>query len=113
MPVAEGNKVEVVFFKPESWEYTKPGEMSHNDIEKILDNHGLKFADPISVAAVNEVDPTFGNKYPNGTQWKDSDGKWCVAKFGMHTEDFRDALQVHRGDEGWMACWWFACIRKK
>lgn len=110
MPKGDGDKAEVVFFKPEPWEYTKPGWMSDDDLEKVFDRRSLKSADPISVAAANEADEAFADEHPNATHWKDSGGEWCFAAFSLWSGD-RDVL-VSRGGHGWDGHWWFAGVRK-
>ncbi len=110
MPKGEGDEAAVVFFKPEPWEYTKPGWMSDDDLEKALDRRGLKSADPISLAAVNEADPAFADEHPNGTHWKDSGGKWCFAAFVLWSGDRSVSVRRRGGD--WRDRWLFAGLRK-
>ncbi len=110
MPKGEGDEAEVVFFKPEPWEYTKPGLMSDEDLEKALDRRGLKPADPYSVCAVNEADKAFADEHPNATHWKDSSGKWCFATFYLWFDGRR--MNVRRRGNDWDDRWWFAGVRK-
>jgi hypothetical protein len=79
MPKGEGDEVEVVLFKPDLSK--RDGYISDDDLEKEFDLRGLKPADPISVAAVNEADPAFADEKPHGTHWKDAKGNWCYAAF--------------------------------
>lgn len=99
MPKGEGDEVEVVFFKLGRF-------VSDDDLEKEYELRGLKSADPISVAAVNEADPAFADQRPNGTHWKNSAGKWCYAAF----DRWHDARRVYVGRHvfDWSDSWWFA-----
>lgn len=107
MPKGEGDEVEVVFFKPDLSE--RNGFISDDDLEKEFESRGLKPADPISVAAVNEADPAFADEKPHGTHWKDAKGNWCYAafnRFGVKRE-----VNVYRVDYVWNDDWWFAGVR--
>jgi len=106
MPRGEGAEVEVVFFKPEEWEYTGPAYMSDDDLEKALERRNLK-DDPMAVLAVNEADPTFADDKPHGIHWKDKDseGKWYCAEFGYwHGER---GVSGSCDSCGWSDAWWF------
>ena len=108
MPKGEGEEVEVVFFKPDLTD--RNGFISDDDLEKEFDLRGLKPADPISVAAVNEADHAFADEKPHGTHWKDADGKWCYATFCC----WRDGrgVYVDRSGFDWGDSWWFAGLHK-
>ncbi len=110
MPRGAGNDAEVHFFKPRPEEYTRPGFMSDEDLDKAFERRGLKAADPYSVAAVNEDDPAFADDHPNATHWKDAAGKWCFAAFSRWYDE-RD-VRVYRIDDDWGGRWWFAGVRK-
>src|SRR3989344_7634417 len=105
----EGDETEVVFFKPEPWEYTRPDFMSDDDFEKALGRRNLKSAPPDDVAAVNEADPAFADTRPNGTHWKDADGKWCFAAFDRWNGERE--VGVDRDGYVWHDLWWFAGLR--
>ncbi len=107
MPKGEGDEVEVMFFKPDLSQ--RNGFISDDDLKREVELRGLKPADPISVAAVNEADPSFVNKRPHGTYWKDIKGDLCYATFD-HTDERR--VRVKSGDRGWSDYWWFAGLRK-
>jgi uncharacterized protein YejL (UPF0352 family) len=109
MPRGNGGKTEVFFFKPRPDAYND-GWISDDGLEKEFDFVGLKPADPFSLAAVNEADPAFADAYPNGTHWKDADGKWCFATFGRWRGE--RGVGVDRNDRGWFDVWWFAGVRK-
>ena len=104
MPKGEGEEIEVFFFNLGRF-------VNDNDLEKEYDFCGLKPADPYSQAAVNEADPAFADKYPNGTHWKDANGKWCFATFD-HWRDGGRRVSVGRNGDGWDDRWWFAGVRK-
>ena len=106
MPKASADEVEVLFFKPEPWEYTQPDYISEDDIEKAYERRNCKPADPISVAAVNEADPAFADEKPHGTHWKDDKGNWCYATFIRWNDERRVA--VYCDGHGWYDNWWFA-----
>jgi len=109
MPRGEGDEMDVEFFKPEAWEYTRPGYMSDDDLEKALNRRGLS-NDPVAVAAANEADPSLADKMPHGTHWKDSEGKWCYATFDRWGDE--RGVDVDRRGSGWNDGWWFAGSRK-
>ena len=110
MPKGEGDEVEVVLFKPEPWEYTQPGYITDDDLEKAYERRNSKPADPYSVAAVNEADPAFADEKPHGTHWKDAKGNWCYATF--YRWNVKRKVNVNRNGGGWLDKWWFAGVRK-
>lgn len=63
MPRGTGNEARVVFFKPNPEEYTIPGWINDDDIEKALDRRGLIAAPPDDIAAVDSVDCLFGKLF--------------------------------------------------
>lgn len=103
MPRGEGDEVDVHFFKLERF-------INDDYLEKEYELRGLKPADPYSQAAVNEADPAFADEHPNGTHWKDADGKWCFAAFDRWDDGRK--LRVDRDDDDWGDFWWFAGVRK-
>lgn len=108
MPKGGGDEVEVVFFKPDL--SNRNGRISDDDLEKEFELRGLKPADPISVAAVNEANPAFADENPHGTHWKDAKGNWCCLAFGRW--DGERSVGCDRHDGGWGDGWWFAGVRK-
>jgi len=108
MPKGEGDEVEVVFFKLDL--SNRRGFISDDNLEKEFELRGLKPADPISVAAVNEADPAFADQRPHSTHWKNADGKWCCAAFNRWGVGRR--VLVGRGGGGWGDGWWSAGVRK-
>lgn len=109
MPKGKGDEVEVevVFFKPDLSE--RNGFISDDDLEKEFESRGLKPADPISVAAVNEADPDFADEKPHSTHWKDAKGNWCCAAFNRWNDERE--VSVRRHGRGWNDRWWFAGVR--
>ncbi len=111
MPMGHGEGAEIVFLKPEPEEYTRPGFMSDDDLEKALECRDLISVDPNSLAAFNEANPTFADERPHGTHWKDADGKWCYAAFNLWFDGER-RVRVGRDDDDWDDDWFFAGVRK-
>ena len=103
MPRGEDDEVEVHFFKLGRY-------VSDADLEKEYELRGLKPADPYSLAAVNEADPAFADEHPNGTHWKDANGKWCYIAFFRWDGERR--VDFYRDDLDWFDVWWFAGLRK-
>ncbi|MBP6925686.1 MAG: hypothetical protein KBC22_01350 [Candidatus Pacebacteria bacterium] len=103
MPKGKGETTEVYFFKVGR-------SLTDEDLDQEYEKRGLKPADPYSQAAVNEADPAFADEHPNGTHWKDGNGKWCFAALGR----FRGDRGVYAGryDSRWLGSWWFAGVRK-
>ena len=110
MPRGTGEDVKVMFFKPEPEEYTRPGYMSDDDLEKAFDRRGLR-PDPYAQAKANWDDPTFADNHPNGIHWKDADGKWYFATFDQWGGGER-SVGVDRFGDGWYGRWWFAGVCK-
>ena len=103
MPKGEGDKAEIRFFKLDRY-------VSDTDLDKEYKLRGLKPADPYSLAAANEADPSFADNYPNGTHWKDAAGKWCYAAFRQWRGE--RSVWVDRHVFDWHGGWWFAGLRK-
>ena len=102
-------EAEVFFFKPRPKSYEN-GLISDDRLEAEFDFVSLEAADPYAQAAVNEADPAFADTHPNGTHWKDANGKWCFASFFRWLDEPR--VHVYRRDLDWYDCWWFAGVRK-
>lgn len=104
MPHGEGEETEVIFFKIGR-------RINGDDLDKEYELRGLVAADPYSQAAANEADPAFADEHPNGTHWKNKDGKWCFAAF-YRWFDVERYVSMRRGVYGWDDFWWFAGVRK-
>lgn len=109
MPRGTGDEVEVVFFKPLPEEYTSPGFIYDDDLEKAYQRRNLVPAFPDDLAAVNEADPSFADEHPNATHWKQG-GRWCFISFRRWCDE--RSVRVGRGDNGWGDAWSFAGLRK-
>lgn len=112
MPRGTGTTREAVFCKLGRF-------VSGNNLEQALADHlraaGLnpdewEIIDPFTLAKVNQDDPAFADTHPNGTHFKDVDGKWCFAAFDRW--DGGRSVIVDRYEGGWDDCWWFASVRK-
>jgi len=103
MPQGKGEETEVVFFKIGR-------QVSDDELDKEYELRGLKPADPYSQAAVNEADPAFADEHPNGTHWKDKDGKHYFTAFRRFYGE--RGVSVYRAAYGWRGSWWFAGVRK-
>lgn len=110
MPKDGREEEDVFFFKPDKSAYDKNGNISDDNLAKEYELRGLK-PDPYAQAAVNEADPTFADEHPNGTHWKDKDGKWCYAAF-FRWHGGERLVYVDRGDGVWSDDWRFAGVRK-
>lgn len=109
MPKGEGDETEVVFFKPDLSQRQR--FISDDDLNKEYELRGLKPADPISVAAVNEEDPTFADEKPHSTHWRDAQGNWCYAAF-LRSNGNREVFVFHHVVLDRDDSWWFAGLRK-
>ena len=104
MPRGDGDEVEVWFFKSDRY-------MNDADLEREYKSHNLVPVDPYSLAAVNEADPAFADKYPNATHWRNDDDKWCYAAF--YRDDDGRNVQVRHRRIGWSHGQWFAGLRQQ
>lgn len=114
MPKGEGNEAEVFFF-------TLYREVDDKGLEKEYALRGLMPADPYSLAALNEADPTFTDKRPNATHWKDKYG-WCGLSFNKWDDGLRHVslqyhnelggFHIHKPPAKYGCMLWFAGIKK-
>jgi hypothetical protein len=75
-------------------------------LDEELANLGFELiVDPQGLAGINEADEAFADKYPNGTQWKDSSGNYCCAIFNRWNDERN--MNVCRNDNRWYGHWWF------
>lgn len=82
---------------------------SDDEVDRELEKRHL-VSDPYAVAAVNEADPAFADKYPNSTHWKNANGKWFFAAFDCVVGG--RIVGVYRSDDDWDGCWWVGGVRK-
>ena len=100
-PMGESGEVRVEFIKIGRY-------VTDDEIEAQLT--GTRPATFAEIAKANQDDPTLADATPNGTHWKDSEGKWCYAAFRRFDGE-RD-VSVHRDDGKWDGNWSFARVRK-
>lgn len=103
MPNGKGDDTETFFFNLGRF-------MSTDKLEKKYELHGLVPEDPYALAAINEADPAFADKYPNATLWEDEYDHWCYIAFDWWRGE--RGVCVNRGDNDWGGSWWFAGRRK-
>ena len=114
MPRSSGIPRKAVFFRLGRF-------ISHDGLNQAVADHlraaGLnpnewEMIDPISLAKINGDDPAFADTHHNGTQWKDSDDKWCHAVFGKWGGERIVSVNCS-DDDGWRDDWWFAVVREE
>jgi hypothetical protein len=88
------------------------GHPAPDQLERELAKLGWQLiADPIGLATFNEEEHSFADEYPNATQWKDANGKYCYVIFDrMHGQ--RTVSVSSHSDDFWSGIWWFPCHRK-
>lgn len=101
MPHGTTKETDVVFFN--AGRYIKKC-----DLKKEYDIRGLKFADPLTLATVNKVNPEFTYKYPNITFWKNKKGELDDIKFYIRGE----LKFIATSKTGCEHFFWLAGIRK-
>ncbi len=91
--------------------------IDHETIAKEYKKHNLKPADLHSFVAINREDKWFCMSKPNGTQWQNKSGEWCVAEFYGKTgvifyRWFDFWFQMNQGghDHRYNSASWFAGI---
>lgn len=99
----ERENAEAFFFKTGCF-------VTDDELENEYELRNLKPADVYLLSAVNEDDPAFVDRHPNGTHWKDSNGRWCFATFdrGLGGRE----VDVGYNNRGWDDDWWFVGVRK-
>jgi len=96
MPQGEGDEVDVYFVPTKRF-------IPANEVSAFLAQYGL-VPDPRAQAAVNEDDPAFADKYPNGSQW----GNNCYLTFGRWFGG-RD-VGCGRNDNDWLDDWFLSGV---
>ena len=95
-------EVDVYFFNP--------GRLLTNDeLEKVLVASGLE-RDCYAQIQANIDDPSIADKFPNGVQWDNIDGKTSYVVFGRGS--IGNVVRIARDDRDWDGGWWFAGVRK-
>ena len=100
MPKAEGDEVDVFFFKIGR-------SVSCVDLIKEYELRGLA-PDHYAQSAVNETDPAFADEHPNGTQWQNAKGEFCCLTFRRWYGKCH--VYCSRNDYDWNDYWWFAGV---
>jgi hypothetical protein len=101
-PAGELEEVDVYFYPIEC-------STSAPDFAKLYDELGL-VPDPMAQTAVNEDDPAFADNHPNGSQWKDSQNRFCYLAF-RRWDGERD-VNCYRYVNAWNGRWFVAGVRK-
>lgn len=92
------NEVDVYFFKV--------GRLINNDdLEQEYAIRRLSPAHPRLLVAVNYMDPPFAKTYPNGTHFRDLDGRW---RYVACYEGYSPSVDVGYVYQDWTEKWWFA-----
>ncbi len=103
MPRGQGEELDIYFFSVGRF-------VSDVDLKKEYESRGLVPADPYILAKVNQDDPSFADQHPNGTHWKDKNGRWCFVAFDCWDDERRVDVDHYDGD--WHDYWLFAGVRK-
>ncbi len=86
-----------------------PRNPSSAEVAEAFEFRGLK-ADPYALAKFNQDNPRFAADHPNGTQWKDAEGRTCSMTFGLKSGEYYVCVD-HRCDD-WPTGTWFAGVPK-
>lgn len=99
-----GHVKDIKFFKTGTY-------ITNNQLEKEYLNRNLM---PCTIDVLLEYDATHRENLDEmkyvGTQWKDTDGKWCFATFIRWSVE--RSVDVDRSGGDWNDDWWFAGLRK-
>jgi len=96
MPQGEGDEVDVYFIPTKRFIPVK-------EVPAFLAQYGL-VPDPRAQAAVNEADPAFADKYPNGSQWGDN----CYLAFDRWRGERR--VDCYRSGSAWNVDWFLSGV---
>mgnify|MGYP001589970598 FL=1 len=96
MPQGEGDEVDVYFVPTKRF-------VPADEVSAFLAQYGL-VPDPRAQAAVNEADPAFADKYPNGTQWGDN----CYLTFDRWYVERN--VNCYRNDHDWDGSWFLSGV---
>lgn len=96
MPLGEGDEVDVHFIP------TKRLVLA-SEVAALLAQYGL-VPDSRAQAAINEADPAFADKYPNGTQW----GNNCYLAFSRWRGE--RYVRCRRDGSGWLGSWFLSGV---
>ncbi|OGG60356.1 hypothetical protein A3C89_03830 [Candidatus Kaiserbacteria bacterium RIFCSPHIGHO2_02_FULL_50_50] len=110
MPRGQGEVVTLHYFRPRPEAYDKNGWLSPAALDAEYAYHGI-VVDIEAQAIDNAANPELADTMPNVCQWMDGSGKHCCAKFGCWDGERR--VLVRRSEDGWLAPWVFAGVRKE
>ena len=96
MSQGEGDEVDVYFVPTKRF-------VPADEVSAFLAQYGL-VPDPRAQAAVNEADPAFADKYPNGTQWGDN----CYMTFDRWNDE--RYVSCNRNDDDWDDSWFLSGV---
>ncbi len=96
MPQGEGDEVDVYFVPTKRL-------VPVAEVPAFLAQYGL-VPDPRATAAVNEEDPAFADKYPNGSQWGDN----CYLTFNRWSDG--RGVGCNRYDSAWLDYWFLSGV---
>jgi len=93
--------------------YVNPGiDLKPKQLDEWVEKNypGYRLADPFELAADQEVDPTFADTHPCGTQWWDKNGNPCCAVFFRWFGE--RGVRVNQDGDAWNGFWWFPLVCK-
>ncbi len=109
MPLGNGTKAKLFYFKPRPQAFDRNGWMSPTNLAAEYDYVGLQPA-PRAQIDDNTANPEFADDHPNACQWVDVDGNYFYAAFCRWSVE--RSVGVYRSDGGWRGGWLFAGVRK-
>ncbi len=101
VPRGQGKEAVVEFFH-----VGRP--ISNEELSQEYQKHGL-IPDPWAQSQVNLDDPSFADRFSNGSHWRARDGQWCYLAFTKTRGERVVALRWKGGE--WPSSWWFAGVR--
>lgn len=110
VPKGEMEEVQISLFKLDLGD--RRNSLMDEALLREYDFRDLSPADLYTVAAFNEANPTFADKKPNATLWKNLApcGGWGFATFERLLIQPSVAIDRNRGF--WQDLWWFAGVHK-
>ncbi len=88
---------------------------SHEDLHSYAKSRDWEFADPYTLASMNEWRPGLA-KYTHVTEWRDKTGCRFTMGFGVSPNNHRHYVCLNRShpeSRGYGHFWWFAFVPKK
>lgn len=109
MPRGTGEKVRLVYFKPDPSAYKKDWLLC-DALDAEYKKRGL-VPDPQAQIDDNAANPEFADATPNACQWKDGDGNYCCAMLIRWSDERR--VYIRRIDDVWGGRWTFAGVTQE